>query len=161
MKSNKGQTSGCPEFEPTSLIQHIQLVPVRADKKVNRWQKFASILSRVIRSRFGLRSAELVDRYAEAKVANVEGEAKVRHAEAIERIGKAAVDFAKAGQIAKRDNSSQTSVVNSPNVLAGQARVDAAIADLAEVMASLEEKGAIVEIHLADANPDLPKLSDH
>lgn len=155
MKSGEEQS---PEFELTSLIQHIQLVPEKADKKVSRWQKVAGILSRVIRSRFGLRSAELVDRYTEAKVASVEGEAKVRHAEAIERLGKAAVDFAKARQIAKGDNSSQTSVEGSPNVLKGQAKVEAVIAELTEAIVTLEKKGATLEIHLADADPDLPKL---
>ncbi len=160
MKSPEEGGFGSPEYEPTSLIQHIQLVSEKTDKKIGRWQKLAGIISRVIRSRFGLRSAELANRFAEAKVAEVEGQAMIRRAEAIERLGRASVDFARAKQMNRESGNSLTDVVEFPNAAPGQARIAAAMQELKVALADMEKQGATVEIHVADAKSELPKAPD-
>lgn len=159
MMSDRDQKDG--DSFPLSLIQHIQLGPRSPDKNPTRWQRMGQILRRTVRSRFGLRSAELADRFLEAKVSAKEGEAKLKHAQAINTIAEAAVKFSQAQNL-KPEKQVQAGpppvTISSYEPETRKAELESAIAQVQREVTELQKKGAKVEIRIAEEDPGLPSL---
>lgn len=140
------------QHDDIEVVQHLQLRPRERDVKPSVWVRFGRLVSNIIRSRFGVRSVELADRFFEAKVRVLEGEARVKNAEALRILSEAAHKFTQADALLAGESRDPgvgplTSAFlrqmreRSADVTGAIQRVDAAVKTVAD-------KGGQVEIRI-------------